>query len=364
MHEVVRQYASEKLAESAAARSVRKSHLEFFLQAASEAELHLRSTEQVIWLDRLEVEHDNFRAALEWSLQHENTEETGLRLAGHLWWFWFLRGYWDEGRKWLAGSNRAQAASLRAEVLSGAGWLALFQGDYQSLASFSEENLAAYRQLGDIRSVGTLLDNLGMAAEMQGNYERAKTFFEEGLVLRREAANSPAIAGSLLNVGRIRLFLGDYECATQLLAESLTLNRELRDEWNAAWSLMHLGLVALMQGQAEQSQAMFRESLPCFQAMSDSLGTNYVMLGLAAVAVMQDQPAHATRLFGATQVLGEASHFQLAPGHSALYEHYVTQTQGLLDAAAFDAAWAEGRAMTLEQAIDFALAADDGPEMK
>jgi predicted ATPase/DNA-binding SARP family transcriptional activator len=355
MHEVVRQYASEKLSEFAAAQSVRKSHLGFFLKAASEAELHLRSTEQKIWLDRLEAEHDNFRAALEWSLRHEDTEEAGLRLAGHLWWFWFLRGYWDEGRKWLAGSSRTPTASLRAEVLSGAGWLALFQGNYQSLASFSEENLASYRQLGDNRSVGTLLDNLGMAAEMQGDYERAKTLFADGLALRRDAADSPAIASSMLNLGRAHLFLGDYECATQLLGESLTLNQELGDEWNAAWSLMHLGLVALMQCQAERSQALFRESLLCFQAMSDSLGTNFAMLGLAAVAVMQDQPARAARLFGAAQVLSEVSHIHLAPGHSALAERFVTQTRGLLDAAAFDAAWAEGRSTTLEQAVAYAL---------
>jgi non-specific serine/threonine protein kinase len=154
MHEVVRQYASQKLSRSAEAQSARKSHLEFFLKLASEAELHLRSVEQKSWLERLEAEHDNLRAALEWSLRHEDTEETGLRLARHLWWFWFSRGYWNEGRKWLASPKHAQTTALRAEVLSGAGWLALFQGDYQSLASFSEENLASYRQLGDIRSVG------------------------------------------------------------------------------------------------------------------------------------------------------------------------------------------------------------------
>jgi predicted ATPase len=355
MHEVVRQYASEKLSESATARLVRKSHLAFFLKAASKAEPHLRSAEQRTWLDRLEVEQDNFRAALEWSLQHEDTEETGLRLAGHLWWFWFLRGHWDEGRRWLAGSNRAQAASLRAEVLSGAGWLALFQGDYQSLASFSEENLALYRHRGDTRGIGTLLDNLGMVAEMQGDYEQAKTLFEEGLALRREAADSPAIANSLLNLGRIQMFLGNYQCATQLLDECLALNRELKNEWNVAWTLMHLGLVALVHGQAEQSRAMFGESLYCFHAMSDRLGMNYVILGLAASAVMQDQPRRAAQLFGAAQALGEVSHFQLAQGHQTLYERFVSRTRHCLRDADFQAAWAEGRALTQEQAIQLAL---------
>ena len=183
MHQLLRQYAFDRLVAAREAQETHRRHLDFFLHLAEETEPKLRGGEQAAWLARLEMERDNFRSALQWSLEQADDAEVGLKLAGRLWWFWYLSGSWSEGRKWLSMPSRTGNVSLRAEVLSGACWLALFQGDYAAMKAFSEEGLALYHQSGDTESLALMLDNLGMTMEMQGDFGQAHSFFAQALEL-------------------------------------------------------------------------------------------------------------------------------------------------------------------------------------
>ena len=357
MHELLRQYAHEKLLESAEVEQTQNRHLEFCLKLAAEAEPKLRGTDQAVWLDRLEEDHANLLAALQWSLQQEDAE-AGLRLVGHLWWFWFSRGYWSEGRKWLTTRIGTQAMALRTQALSGAGWLALFQGDYKWVTMFSEEILTQYWAMGDKGSVATLLDNLGMAAEMEGDDERAKILFSDALALRRVVTDKAPIANSLLNLGIILFMQGNYEQAKSLFEEGLAINRELDDQWNTTWSWLTLGYVDLFEGRIEQGLAILMDNLAQFQRFGDKLGIIYCLLGVAIGASSQGKLAHAASLFGAAEILSETMGFQLPPGQRENYEHLVSAARDQLDETIFTTAWSEGRGLSMEQAISYALAGE------
>jgi predicted ATPase len=355
IQELLRQYAYEKMMESGEAEQVQKRHLEFFLRLAKEIEPKLRGAENTVWLNLLDEEHANLRSALQWSLQQEDAE-AGFRLAGHLWWFWFLRGYWSEGRKWLTTRIGTQAIALQTQTLSGAGWLALYQGDYEWVTMFSEEILTQYGAMGDKASVATLLDNLGMAAQVKGDDERAKILFDDALVLRRVIADQAPIAQSLLNLGGILVLQGNYGQAKSLLEESLAIYRELDDQWNMTYSCLLLGFVALFEAQGVRALPLFRDSLSKFQKFGDKLGIIYSLLGIAVEAASQGKASRAANLFGAAEILTEMTGFQLSPGQSAIYENSVAAIRDHLGETAFTAAWSRGRAWSLDQAITYAIA--------
>ena len=354
MQELLRQYAQEKMRDSGEAEQVQKRHLEFFLMLAEEIEPKLRGAENAVWLNLLDEEHANLRAALQWSLQQEDAE-SGLRLAGHLWWFWFLRGYWSEGRKWLTTRIGTRAIALQAQTLSGAGWLALYQGDYEWMTMFSEELLREYGAMEDKASVATLLDNLGMAAQMKGDDERAKIFFDDALTLRRVVADKVPIAQSLLNLGGLLLLQGNYEQAKSLLEECLAIDRELDDQWNITYSCLLLGFIALFEGQRGRALALFRDSLVKFQQFGDRLGIIYSLLGIGVEAASQGKADRAANLFGAADILTEMTGFRLPPGQSAIYESSVAAIREELGETTFTDVWQAGRQMSLDEAVSYAL---------
>lgn len=166
MLEPVRQFGLEQLEESGEAERVQERHSGYYLALAEEAESELRGPEQVVWLERLETEHPNLRAALSWALDRRTAEsgeraELGLRLAATLWRFWDSHGHPSEGRRWLdRGLSESNAPSAaRAEALTGIGWIMLFQGDYELAITRLEESLALFGELGDERDIASALTN-------------------------------------------------------------------------------------------------------------------------------------------------------------------------------------------------------------
>jgi tetratricopeptide (TPR) repeat protein len=172
-----------------------------FQALAEDAEPKLRSAEQVMWLDRFEVDHDNLRVALDWSLSHENIE-AGLRLAGSLFRFWYLRGYWREGREWLermlAKAGNSGSALARAKALYGMAWLADENGQEAALYA---ESLALCRENGDKWGAAFSLRGLGVRTYLQGEYEQAERLLNESLALFREMADKWGMALALFNLG-------------------------------------------------------------------------------------------------------------------------------------------------------------------
>jgi predicted ATPase/class 3 adenylate cyclase len=359
--ETVRQYGRDRLEESREADGTRTRHLNWYLQLAEQAERGMVGADQSAWLDRLEVEHDNLRAALEWAKVGDSGGDAGVRLAGALSQFWNVHGHFSEGRAWLeavlARSPDAPAPA-RAKALAGIGFLAYRQGDYAGLITLCTESLALFRELGDLTGMGQALYLLGMAAEGQGDYARAKMLLQESLALGRQVGGKRRMAISLNSIGEVARCLGDYAEARASYEESLALYREGGDKRGIAIALGNLGHVALHQEDTERAAAFFMEALGLVRQLAYKLGIAEHMAGLGGVAAAQGRYARAVRLLGAAKDLLNLLGALLEPPDQAEFESSITVARAGIGDASFSEAWAEGRAMALDEAIRYALSAE------
>ena len=395
--EPVRQYASEKLGEGGEEDDIRRRHARFFLALAEEAEPGLRGPRQVEWLDRLEQEHDNLRAALAWSLE----EDLGARLAGALSLFWYTRGYLSEGRSYLEAVVRGHLVpeTARARALDGLGWIAEPQGDYERARLAYEESLGLYRKAGDRRGVANALGDLGSLALDRGDYERATSLLEESLALNRELGESEGIIGILDSLGVLASARGDSERSAVYFREALVLSRGTGNVRRTAVSLGNFGITTLVHGDPEQATALLEESLGLFREIGDSqnIAIGLVHAALAALAegnhgrvlVLVEEGLRllrkagdrqhfadcleiiagsagaggmapkAARLWGAAGALREEIGVPLQPENRTVLDPYLAAARSVLGEAAWQTALAEGRAMSPERAIEYALSAEE-----
>ncbi len=359
----VRQYGGDRLLENKEARALRARHRDHFLALAEEAATKLKGSEQAEWLETLESEHENLRAALERCLNGKaQNAEAGLRLAGALSPFWGTHGHLAEGRAWCeAALSRpgAQARTkARAEALHGAGVLALMQGDYASAGALLKESLTTMRELGDKQGIAIALGDLGLVASEQGDYTPARSLHEEGLVLRTELGDEHGIAGSLNDLGVVANLQGDYASARTLFEKGLAIQRKLRDKRGMAASLVNLGSVAWRERDYAASRHCLADCLSLCRVLGDKRITAYALEGCAALAKGQEQPDRATWLYGASDALRESIGVPLSPKGCEKADSDLTALRATLGEAAFDSAWTAGRAMIWEQAIEYAL--EDG----
>jgi predicted ATPase/uncharacterized protein HemY len=298
MLETIRSYSWEKLPELEEPVTIRQRHLDYFVSLAEAAEPNLRGTDQVLWLDQLEVEHDNLWAALEWSLSHGEME-LSLRLAGSLWLFWYLRGYWREGREWLqrtlapAGNDTTTPARIKA--LCGAGWLTDESGRE---APLYQESLALARQVNDSWAAAFSLRGLGAMASNQGNREQAMALLEESLALFDGIEDNWGVALALFNQGWVVFEQNNYRRAEELWEDTLSLFRQVGDRWGMAVSLGALGLIARLQDNYKRATAQSKESLELFRQLGDKAGIAQSLFRLAHVALRRDEFKQAAALFG------------------------------------------------------------------
>jgi predicted ATPase/class 3 adenylate cyclase len=356
--ETVREYSRGRLKESGEAAGPRQRHLRWYLRLAEGAEPELVGADQKAWLDRLEVEHDNLRAALEWSKIGADNGDAGLRLAGALFQFWYVHGHFNEGRGWLesmlsGGGDASDPA--RAKAFVGTGSLAYHQGDYDGSTRSCMEALALFRKLGDLPGMGRALYFLGMAAEGQGDYARAKALLMESLALSRQAGHKRQMAMSSNSIGEVARCQGDYPAARAAYEESLALWREAEGQTGVVIALGNLGHVALHQGEHQQATTFFKEALGLARQLMFKLHIAEYLSGLGGVAAAQGHPARAARLLGAATNLLDLMGALLEPPDRAEFARSVAATRAGLDDAAFAQAWAAGRTMTLDQTIQYAL---------
>jgi predicted ATPase/class 3 adenylate cyclase len=360
--ETVREYGRDRLTETEGTATVRGRHRDWYLGLAEEAELGLRGPDQIAWLERLEVEYDNLRAALEWSISEKNRGDAGLRLGGALLWFWRVRGHLNEGRRWLETMlSQSQDASLsaRTKALAGIGLLAHRQGDYNDAIRMATESLALFRECGDRWGTGQALYILGAATEGQGDYERAKTLLIESLALGREVGDKWEIATRLNSLGEVARCQGDFESARASYEESLALRREIGDSRGVVVTQHNLGHVALYRRDCAGAALYFTEALGMAQQLADKVAIGENLAALGAVAAAKERYARAARLLGRAEELFGTLGFRLEPPDQAEYERSVAAARAALNNAAFMEAWAEGRAMTLEEGIEYALLEED-----
>ena len=420
MLETLREYARERLAESiGAADAVRARHLDWFLRLAEEAGPKLDGPEQAQWLERLETEGDNLRAALaearEAGKDSAERATAFLRLAAALALFWSIRGHFHEGRAWLAGAlgqeqlptPSAETRDLRAEALRAAGNLAWFQGAFAAAASLLEEALALKREAGDQQGVARLLTALANVAADRGDHAAARARHEEALQVHREAGNGAGVARSLGDLADLAIGRGEHAAARGMLEEALALGREAGDKHVVARSLAYLGVLERAQGDPAAAAARHEEALALRRETGDARGGAIALHNLGDLAKEQGDPAAAralfeeglalareigdkwtvarlleslaslaatptgtgrpedgggpdprllaVRLFAAAEALRGAIGAPLDADERGAHDSEIAFLRAALGVETFAAAWSEGSAMPLEEAIGFAL---------
>jgi tetratricopeptide (TPR) repeat protein len=268
MLETIREYALEQLAAKGEETAVRDAHAAHFLALAERAEPALYGWDQLVWLARLETEHDNLRAALGWAIAER--DESAARLAAALGAFWEIRGYGSEGRRWL---ERALAIggepAARAKLLNGAGFRAMDQGDYATATAWHEEALALHRALGNERGVADALLGLGLVAMGQGDLDRAVSLLEEAAGLFRAIGDERRTADALFDLGIAAQQRGEQERAAALYEEVLAVYRAIGDQQGIAYALMGLSTVAREQGDRRRAMAHVAEALAICRTIGD-----------------------------------------------------------------------------------------------
>ncbi|HEX8238013.1 MAG TPA: tetratricopeptide repeat protein [Abditibacteriaceae bacterium] len=296
--ETLREYAAEQVPADAR-EELQRRHAAYYVLLAEEGAQGLSGSMPGEWLHCLEVEQDNLRAALAWSLEREPL--LSLRLAAALGWFWEMRGHFAEGYDWLQqvlavnhprpASNQSTlfAASSReqlplADALKAAGRLANHLADNDSARSHLEQSLAIYRQLDDKQGIADALFSLSFALVNRGNYELARSLCEESLALQQELGQISGLFDARYNRALIALFQGDFALANTLSEENLILARKLGDARRTAVSRQLIGLCAAFQGDQGTARSHLEESLETFQTLHEKGGMSRSLWGLGTMA--------------------------------------------------------------------------------
>jgi tetratricopeptide (TPR) repeat protein len=438
----LQQFALNRLRRMGEEAEMRHWHLAHFLGFAEQADQEIHGPDQTEWMDRVESEHDNFRAALDWCISNQNTE-VALRLLGALGWSWDVRGHYGEARSWfdkiralpeiadypalyasllnhighhswLSGDFRDAQSILKESrglwlKLGGEGerglaealdWLgivtlwgdgdfdtaqSLFQrgfelyqkcGDRRGMAesifhiglvafirrdhalalSLFEQSLKLFRQLGDLWGIGRVSQRLGELFLKQGTYEKARFFFDEHLMIDEELQFTGGIWAALRNLGDLYRYQGDYDQAGQFWQKCLALAHTYGLKSDIEISLYLLGILALHQNDYSLARKRFTDWFASALVLFDQkMIANDLLNGLAAVSAGTNQPERAAKLSGAAQALLQTTDFRLDPFDFAEFDRHIQIARKQLGDAAFEALQAEGRAMTIEQAVAYAL---------
>jgi predicted ATPase/DNA-binding NarL/FixJ family response regulator len=358
MLETVREYGLERLAASGEAATTEDAHGAVFLALAEQAEPELVGANQAVWLDRLEAEHDNLRAALARVLARGDGAGA-LRLAGALGRFWRTRGYLAEGSVWLEralAAGEGAPAAYRAKALIAAGVLSRMRGDIGNTLRMLNEGAALARASGDDQlTAGTLIE-LGTATHVaSGDPGQTEALWNEALALYRRAGDRLGVDRCLHNLGEIARGRGDYQQALASYEASLPVVRELGDQVGLGTVLMNLGATTRALGDLDRATAVYGEALAIHRAIGDVRGITCILYGLAGVILDRGHAEQAARFQGAAAALAEVAGAVLDPVDTDQIERDVKAVRNQLGEAAFEVTWMAGRTLPLETALTAAL---------
>jgi len=283
MLETLRQYGRERLDERGGLAAAQERHRDYFLRLAEEAEPHLLGAEQALWLERMEQERDNFRAALD-DCERAGDADAAFRLTRGLWRYWIVRGYVGEGRERMARllGNEAGSPLWRGRAYVTAGNLAYTQGDYPEASRCYEAGLPLLEAAGDRQGRAAVLSNLSLIAWHQGEFAAARAFAEESLELRKALGDTRGVATSHNGLGNIARAVGDLDAARSWFTLALAGFREAGDLHSAATTLYNLGATATQQLDFGAARTFLEESLAAREALGDRQGIANSLLGLGA----------------------------------------------------------------------------------
>ncbi|HKZ69134.1 MAG TPA: tetratricopeptide repeat protein [Anaerolineales bacterium] len=366
MLETVREYALDQLTASGEAQTTHRAHAQHYLALAQTAEPHLVGSQQRLWLDRLEREHNNLRAALRWATESEDNAaiEMGLLLGAALGRFWTYRGHLTEGRdrleKLLArpGAEHVTLQPVRARALNAAGLLAIRRSDYAQAQQLLETSLALWRAQGNAgrRGAAIALDSLGWVASAFGQFEHAHELYEASLKIHRElgTAHDTEAADALAHLGMAAFFDNDHARARPLLEESLNIKRALGEKWGAGFALFHLGCVAISQSRYTEAQTHITDGLAICAELNERLLRAFLLEALAWLTLAapdKKDAARAAQIVGTAEALRETLSAPRPPQWRILFEHILADVKTALGADAFANELATGQRLTPDDAL-------------
>ncbi|MGW6278010.1 ATP-binding protein [Kribbella sp. NPDC055071] len=396
---VIGEFAADRLLAAGKTEEAANRHAQYYTSLVEEAERELRGPNQAEWLERLDGELDNLRAAMAWALQTGSVTDA-LRLSGGLWLFCYLRGHYAEGSKWLerslaladTGPELSDLEPYCAKANLGAGMLAFLQCEYDAATIRLELALTQYKDLGDTAGTAMVLQRLGGVARERGDYEAAEDLhcesydlyeslgdrggmawahnhlgfvawlrgdLEVGARRCRRARDSFRIVGdgeglawSLISLGAIAQYDGELVEAEDLLQESLALSQRLGYREGVAWSLNQLGIVERRRGLTERAVHLLDESLAEHRDLGDRWRSASVLEELAAVAQQRERSEYAAFLLGAADGVREVIGAPVPVIEQPDYQATRTAVEASLERRAFRTAWSAGRAAPLAAVAD------------
>lgn len=396
MLETIHKYALEKLEENGEDDEARERHANYFLRLAE----GLPHPPTKAAADMLEEEHDNLRSALIW-VRDRHDWQAAVRLVSALWEFWFERGYWSEGRKWIATAlalpGAGEPTQARGEALTGGGFLARSQDDLGTAWYLLEEAAHIYRSTGDKGGLANVLRMLGQVARDRGDYAQALPLFERSLSLFREVEDKVGEAVALRLLAQLAVHRDDYESSETLAEQALDAASRAGEAGGTEVSLAlrALGLVASGRGDYVKALGLFQQAIAYYEQIGSISGLNEILpsLGLArlrsgdvagahatftdglelsrklgdmwdvaqnlgglgGVAAAVGEPCRAARLLAVEAAWFERSGLNWKPEMRAEHDKSVAASRAQLDEQSWTAEWAEGREMSMEEAVKYAL---------
>jgi predicted ATPase/DNA-binding CsgD family transcriptional regulator len=393
---MIREFADEQLAHNGEKTTAQQAHAHTFLTLAETAVPHLRGNQQEQWLNQLEQEHDNLRAALRWALESKDVE-TAVRLGTALWQFWLLHGYLNEGHQWLERIYNLQSTvdepslSSVAHLLVGVGALKHYQ-DNQRGITLHQESLALFQQINDKAGIVAAQQGLARAAMRGGQFDWAVKEYQQCLTLSRELNDEWGIAHALSFLGQTYSFMGNYEAARQPLEEGLTRFRKIGDRQSLALALQSLGFLESSVTNLTAAHALFSESLSLIRHSGDRVGIARAVFTLGLIAIQRQKhlaardllaeavalwrelgdrynfcgcltlianlALHGGQVERALQLLGAIDSFMQEINSTppaliqAIIDEVKEKTRIRLEQAVFAAAWATGQTLTWEQTYE------------
>lgn len=355
--ETIRAYGIERLRASGQADQIHARHAEFYLLQAEAAERHLQGQQQGEWLALLEREHPNLRAALRWLIQNDRLEQAA-RMCIALWRFWWERDHVREGLQWVEQVRAIEnlPVSVRAKLLYGAGVLWYASGDLARSMPMLKDSLVLFQALNDRPNVANVLNYVAAVCHAEGRFAQARDLYQQSLDIRRTLLDWWNVAISLNNLGALAHAQGDLDEAQRLCEESIAVWQKTGDQRSVVYPKIILGLVALDRGEFRRAGQQFQDSLRLLRHDGSKASTADCLEGLAAAAAQGERYDWAARTLGAAQHLRKEIGVPLTPAEEQLYERRLAVIRAELGQRKFETASLEGRSMTLEQAVNYALA--------
>jgi len=336
---------------------VRDAHATYYLALAEAAAPELRGGRQLEWLRRLEQENRNLQVTMSWLLEKGDTE-TAVRLAWALWFYWWTHGHQNKLPRWLeevTATSGSLPPATRAKAVAVAATIWIRQGDHDRASPLCDRALALFRELKDHEGEALALVGQGLVGLYRHDLACATTRFEESLVRYRALGDKWGIAIVLGYIGRLAASRGEQELATEALEESTSTLLEMGDKSTAVFTLHALAMSALLDGNPFRAIGLLTYGLKLSEEAGSRGNAVYCLEGLAVVAGAQGKGDRAAKLWGAAEAQREALHAPLTPNDRAFYEPHIGTARAQAGYVEFASAWADGRNLSLDRAVEYAL---------